>query len=59
LPSEHCLNHCTEADVAVEPGGAPLHLLSCERLLLDEERGRLAELQAAAQQRLRDLEAGS
>jgi purine-binding chemotaxis protein CheW len=49
----HAFNDCATAEVAL--GGRTLHLLSPERLLLREERQRLAELQAMAQQRLGGL----
>jgi purine-binding chemotaxis protein CheW len=53
----HAFNDCAAAEVAL--GDRTLHLLSPERLLLREERQRLAELQARAQQRLGELEAAS
>lgn len=57
VEAEHCFNDCTEAEVLLEPDGEPIHLLSCERLLLEQERRRIAELQATAQQYCQDLEA--
>lgn len=59
VQAEHCFNDCTEADVLLEPGSAPVHLLSSERLLLEQEQSRIAELRATAQQYLQELEAGS
>jgi purine-binding chemotaxis protein CheW len=53
---KHCFNDCVEAEFVLEPDGGPIHVLSPERLLLHEERCRLAELQATAQQHLTDLE---
>lgn len=47
-------NNCVEAEI--ELGNRTLHLLSPDRLLLEEERRRLAELQEAAQERLQALE---
>ncbi len=52
-----CFNDCAEAEVAQE--AQRVHVLSPERLLLEEERRRLAELQAMEQRRLEELEAPS
>lgn len=56
---KHCFNDCTEAELVLEQDGGPIHVLSSERLLLEQERCRLAELQSTAQQYLRDLETQS
>ena len=47
-------NGCVEAEIAYDQ--RVIHLLSLERLLLEQERQRLAEFQAMAQQRLDELE---
>ena len=47
-------NDCVE--VEIDLGGRTLHLLSPDRLLLEEERQRVAALQEAAQDRLKALE---
>ena len=47
-------NNCVEAEIHL--GSRTLHLLSPDRLLLGEEHQRLAELQKAAQDRLKALE---
>lgn len=47
---KHCFNECVEAEIETPEG--TLHLLSIERLLLEEERQRVTQLQAAAQERL-------
>ena len=52
----HCLNDCTEAEIWLEAKSRPIHLLSCERLLLEQEQSRVAELRAVAQQHLQELE---
>lgn len=49
-------NNCVEAEIDL--GDHTLHLLSPDRLLLEEERRRLAALQEAAQERLKALEGG-
>lgn len=48
-------NDCVEAEVVLN--GRTVHLLSTDRLLLEQERRRIAELQVEAQRRLRELEA--
>ncbi len=50
------LNGCAAA--RFEWGERPVYLLSSERLLLEEERRRVADLQAEMQRRLSALEAG-
>jgi len=50
-------NDCVESDARVE--GRTVHILSVEKLLLEEERNRIAELQAIEQERLRELEESS
>lgn len=47
-------NDCLEGDARI--GGRTVHILSVEKLLLEEERRRIAELQAMEQERLRELE---
>lgn len=47
-------NNCVEAEV--ELGDHTLHLFSPDRLLLEEERQRVAALREAAQERLKALE---
>lgn len=47
-------NDCLEGDARI--GGRTVHILSVEKLLLEEERSRIAELQAMEQERLRELE---
>lgn len=49
-------NECAEAEFSVE--GRDYVLFDCDRLLLAEERSRIAYLQAQVQQRLADLGAG-
>jgi purine-binding chemotaxis protein CheW len=48
-------NGCVEAEAALN--GRVVHLLSPGRLLLEGERRRIAEFQAVAQRRLREVEA--
>lgn len=48
-------NGCVGAEAVLN--GRVVHLLSPERLLLEQERRRIAEFQAVAQQRLLELEA--
>jgi len=55
----HIFNDCAEAEVVLGDGHPPAHLLSCERLVLEQERQCIAELQAAAQRRLEELEGPS
>ena len=50
-------NDCLEGDTRI--GGRTVHMLSVEKLLLEEERRRIAELQAMEQERLRELEESS
>jgi purine-binding chemotaxis protein CheW len=47
-------NDCLEGDARI--GGRTVHMLSVEKLLLEEERRRIAELRAMEQERLRELE---
>ena len=47
-------NDCLEGDIRI--GMQTVHLLSVEKLLLEEERSRIAELRAMEQARLRELE---
>ncbi len=47
-------NDCLEGDARI--GGRAVHILSVEKLLLEEERSRIAELRAMEQERLRELE---
>jgi purine-binding chemotaxis protein CheW len=49
------LNACVQSEVMLK--GRTIHLLSCDRMLLEKERQSLAELQEAAQRRLGELEA--
>ncbi|OGG54320.1 MAG: hypothetical protein A3F84_14840 [Candidatus Handelsmanbacteria bacterium RIFCSPLOWO2_12_FULL_64_10] len=49
----HAFNDCVEAEVVLD--GRAVHLLSTDRLLLEQERRRIAELQVVAQRRLSDL----
>ena len=53
----HSFNDCLEGDARV--GKQNVHILSVEKLLLEEERRRIAELQAMEQERLRQLEVPS
>jgi len=55
----HCFSDWTESEIWLEPGGAPVHLLCRERLLLEQERSRVAELAAMAQRHLEELESGN
>jgi purine-binding chemotaxis protein CheW len=50
VAADRSFNDCVEAEVAFD--GRTLHLLAPERLILQEERARIAELQAAAEVRL-------
>jgi purine-binding chemotaxis protein CheW len=59
IPPGHSFNDCAEAEIWLEPYGAPIHLLSCQRLLLEQEQSRVAELRAMAQQHLQELESVS
>ena len=52
----HCFSDWTESEIWLSPESAPIHLLSLERLLLEQEQSRVAELRAIAQQRLQELE---
>jgi purine-binding chemotaxis protein CheW len=54
LAEEHSLNECADAYVIFD--GRRIVLLDCDRLLLKEEKKRIAELQAAMQFRLRQLD---
>jgi purine-binding chemotaxis protein CheW len=47
-------NGCLEGDVRV--GRRTVHMLALDKLLLEEERSRIAELRAMEQERLRELE---
>lgn len=51
---QHAFNDCVDAEVTVED--RVIHLLCPKRLLLEQERRRLAELQAMVQERLRNIE---
>jgi purine-binding chemotaxis protein CheW len=51
----HSFNDCAEAQFAL--GGRSITVLSCDRLLLIQERRRISELQAVAQRRLNEIEA--
>lgn len=48
------LNGCLAAELEAPDGGV-FHLLSWERLLMEEEKGRLADFQARSQSRLAEL----
>ncbi len=50
-------NGCAQAEVSA--GGQVIHLLSPERILLEQERAALAGFQALAEQRLRSWESAS
>lgn len=52
---KNCFNDCAQAEVVLN--NHTVHLLSCERLLLEKERQCVAEFQARAQQYLQELEA--
>jgi len=54
LAENHSLNECADAYVIF--GGRRVVLLDCDRLLLEEEKRRIIELQAAMQFRLRQLD---
>jgi purine-binding chemotaxis protein CheW len=54
LPAGQVVNDCALA--LFERGGVPAHLLAPERLLLEAEARRVAELRAAEELRLRELE---
>jgi purine-binding chemotaxis protein CheW len=54
LPEKHLFHDCATATVEVD--GDVFHLLSPERILLENERRMLAEFQIVAQDRLRRLE---
>ena len=47
---DHTFNDCLEGDASV--GTQTAHILSVEKLLLKEERSRIADLQAMEQERL-------
>lgn len=53
LPAGHSFNDCAEGDARIGPD--TVHVLSAARLLLDEERRRIAELQSLEQARLRRI----
>ncbi len=53
LDDSHSFNGCAKA--VVQTGGGPLHLLSIERLLLEQERLCLQQCQSAEQLRLQRL----
>ena len=53
LPENNLFHGCATA--AVEVNGDMVYLLSAERILLEKERHILAEFQAMAQERLRNL----
>lgn len=54
VPEQRVFNDCVEALVSGADG--EVHLVLPDRLLLEEERRRVAELQALEQERLRALE---
>lgn len=54
LAENHSLNQCADAYVSFD--GRRIVLLNCDRLLLEEEKRRITELQAAKQFRLRQLD---
>lgn len=54
LPKDHSLNDCAEAQF--EDCGERTAVLSLERLLLSEERKRLAELSAESRRRVSEIE---
>jgi purine-binding chemotaxis protein CheW len=54
VQEDRVFNNCVEAEIRLD--GRLVHLLSAERLLLEEERLRLAQLQEAAQRRLKEVE---
>jgi purine-binding chemotaxis protein CheW len=53
LSPGHSFNDCAEGDARI--GSDAVHVLSAARLLLDEERRRIAELQSLEQARLEQL----
>jgi purine-binding chemotaxis protein CheW len=55
IHEKQSFNGCAEAEVTVN--GRTIHLLSPERILLEQERRKVTEFQALEQQRLNDLEA--
>jgi purine-binding chemotaxis protein CheW len=55
VDASHSFNGCAAAEVVI--GGRAVHLLSGGRLLLEQERQCLAELQARAQKYLEEAEA--
>jgi purine-binding chemotaxis protein CheW len=57
LPEKHLFHACATATVEVD--GDVFHVLSPERILLENERRLLAEFQVVAQDRLRHLEEGN
>lgn len=57
VSSAQSFNGCAEAEVAVH--GQTIHLLSPERILLEQERQTVAQFHALEQQRLSDLEAAT
>ena len=54
---DHSFNDCIESDARI--GTQTVHVLSVERLLLKEEQGRITQLHALEQERLRQLEEAS
>jgi purine-binding chemotaxis protein CheW len=54
LPEKHLFHDCATAVVDVD--GDPVHLLAPECMLVENERRLVADLQSAAQRRLRSLE---
>jgi purine-binding chemotaxis protein CheW len=54
LPERHILHDCATA--TVEVNGNVVHLLSAERIVVENERRLLADFQVAAQERLHRLE---
>jgi purine-binding chemotaxis protein CheW len=59
VPAEHSFQDCALAILRLEPGSEPIHLLSSERLLLEQEVRRVGELREAAQKRVQELELSS
>jgi chemotaxis signal transduction protein len=55
LPKRHIFRDCATA--SIEVSGDTIHLLSPERILLENERNLVKELQAMEQERLAQLEA--
>lgn len=54
VPANGSFNNCLEAEFVLD--GRTVHVLSPERILLEQERRRIAEFQAAAERRLQQLD---